>query len=522
MKHFYKRRLFPQISISKSMFSKWGKTYALLWLCFLICGPSYVRMRAFHGCIKAFCTDLGTEKDVCDAPDCLLEFLKAIKVHVPVSATRQPYLFANALLLCGWHHLYDSLIRYGLCSMAWFAGFLNQLKVLVKFCRDHSSAIADIFEQRKLNAVATMIRKIPHTTFAAWRWRKLWKVCRGVGRFFAILTSPMVFDVVIGYVRNSSDRERSWRTTVLVVLRCETFKWRFKFVWWFSQRLTAMESWGSSCWCHQDEWRAGVEFQCIHRGRLLPYAFQYLCDAFDAMMTEVSEWCVGEWDNNHAFLSQISGATRATIARGRLKTIFIDRLPYIICHLGFVAGAREKIMEQFRSAPRDRHNRVTLQLCTDGTDMHDAMMRMASFDDRSDPSLRLFVQSIRDSPLNDEVGEGPHARFAREHQHCNRSTFAWKSASIRLEQNLTDIYDLAGAADVDLQESYDNYKMCVRTSPHLRPPRMTRRKYEQRFYHCDIIFEPDVADVVVDDHVGAIVLFASRLLTYTSNILYLF
>ena len=60
MNHFYKRRLFPQISISKSMFSKWGKTYALLWLCFLICGPSYVRMRAFHGCIKAFCTDLGT------------------------------------------------------------------------------------------------------------------------------------------------------------------------------------------------------------------------------------------------------------------------------------------------------------------------------------------------------------------------------------------------------------------------------------------------------------------------------
>ena len=34
MKHFYKRRLFPQISISKSMFSKWGKTYALLWYVF--------------------------------------------------------------------------------------------------------------------------------------------------------------------------------------------------------------------------------------------------------------------------------------------------------------------------------------------------------------------------------------------------------------------------------------------------------------------------------------------------------
>ena len=168
----FQRRLFPQISVSKTMFSRWGKTYALLWLCFLMVGPSYVRLRAFLKCVKGFCTDLGTERQVPDVPDCLIGYCKSINLRVPASATPQPFLFPSALLLCGWHHLFDGLIRFGLCSLGWFKPFLKQLKILNKLCRDHSGYLFDLLIERGYHGAAFIIKKISHTTFAGWRWRK--------------------------------------------------------------------------------------------------------------------------------------------------------------------------------------------------------------------------------------------------------------------------------------------------------------------------------------------------------------
>ena len=329
------------------MFSRWGKTYALLWLCFLMVGPSYVRLRAFLKCVKGFCTDLGTERQVPDVPDCLIDFCKSINLRVPASATPQPFLFPGALLLCGWHHLFDGLIRFGLCSLGWFKPFLKQLKILNKFCRDHSGYLFDLLIERGYHGAAFIIKKISHTTFAEWRWRKMDRVVSGVNKFLDVLAFTPVLAIVLEYVRNSKDRESVWKGTVLFVLQCKLFRVRLNFSAWFTIKFTRMEQWGSSCPCHRSEWELGIQFDCDRRGRILPFAFQYVCDSFASILAEVSGWTVNTWSSDITFLTEVSGATRATVARGKIKTGFIDRIPYLFAHLGFVPGVRER--EQWRS-----------------------------------------------------------------------------------------------------------------------------------------------------------------------------
>ena len=158
------------------------------------------------------------------------------------------------------------------------------------------------------------------------------------------------------------------------------------------------------------------------------------------------------------------GVVHSTVSRGNLKLAFVDRAPYIFANLGFKDGIRERAIEQFASAPLEKHNRNSIAICTPGTDLNDAMMAMTSFDDLSDPLLRRFVFRIRLAPLNDELGEGPHSQFSKEHSHANRATFSFKSATVRLKPNLEDIENFSCATEADVQSLYDNYKQCVQVS----------------------------------------------------------
>ena len=185
-----------------------------------------------------------------------------------------------------------------------------------------------------------------------------------------------------------------------------------------------MEQWGSSCNCHQAEWLAGVKYECAHRGRLLPYAHEYAQTQFASLIDEARQWDARYWGCMD-FLRVCMGVVHSTVSRGNLKLAFVDRAPYIFANLGFKDGIRERAIEQFASAPLEKHNRNSIAICTPGTDLNDAMMAMTSFDDLSDPLLRRFVFRIRLAPLNDELGEGPHSQFSKEHSHANRATFSF-------------------------------------------------------------------------------------------------
>ena len=211
-------------------------------------------------------------------------------------------------------------------------------------------------------------------------------MCAAHSKKCSNLFSPndRVRNVFLAYIGTCKESECKWKKVCSVVLSSLEFARRFKFVAWFSARLTTMEQWGSSCNCHQVEWLAGVKYECAHRGRLLPYAHEYAQTQFASLIDEARQWDARYWGCMD-FLRVCMGVVHSTVSRGNLKLAFVDRAPYIFANLGFKDGIRERAIEQFASAPLEKHNRNSIAICTPGTDLNDAVMAMTSFDDLSDP-----------------------------------------------------------------------------------------------------------------------------------------
>ena len=72
----------------------------------------------------------------------------------------------------------DGLIRFGLCSLAWFPFFLKVLKAILRFVREHVADIAELLESHGYAGAAQIIRKLKPPSFANWRWQTLHDVCK--------------------------------------------------------------------------------------------------------------------------------------------------------------------------------------------------------------------------------------------------------------------------------------------------------------------------------------------------------
>ena len=63
-------------------------------------------------------------------------------------------------------------------------------------------------------------------------------------------------------------------------------------------------------------WGSGFQLtdilQCMHKGRLLPLAWERASAAMASMLDESRGWCAENWGNDHGFLIQIVGVVRAT------------------------------------------------------------------------------------------------------------------------------------------------------------------------------------------------------------------
>ena len=111
---------------------------------------------------------------------------------------------------------------------------------------------------------------------------------------------------------------------------------RFRFVDWFAEKLTDIEQWGSSCWCHQQEWDDRVKVICNEKGRLLPWALEYSQAAFAAMLDEANNWTEAFWNDRRLFTISIIGCVSDTVARGRIKLAYLSKTPYIFRDLVYL------------------------------------------------------------------------------------------------------------------------------------------------------------------------------------------
>ena len=106
-----------------------------------------------------------------------------------------------------------------------------------------------------------------------------------------------------------------------------------------------------------------------------------------------------------------AGVRQGTYALAVDKINFLDRIPYLFARLR-EPGVKERCLQQWRAAPLALHQRVSCeflqpghssglrahvdQVPPDGTNVH--------------PDLATEIESIANIPLDDSVGEGPHAK----------------------------------------------------------------------------------------------------------------
>ena len=473
----YSRHLLPIINLGVGYRSVLGKGWALLWMLALITGPKYENMRAVLKHIRSITTDLGAEFAVRDLPDCLIGFLRSLGSLTPAAASREEFLFPLCLAAPGWHHLFDGLLRFGL-SMLDFPSFLQCLKALSKWIRNCNTELVTAFEGVPLHGAAALVRKANPPKFAQWRWKTLALVtkCLNCGILVVLRDNAQLVLPLLG-----GHRDKAFATSVRKCLFCEKFPFQFAFVHWFSRWMTRMEKFGSTCPCPE---HAGLpNVVCPMRGRLLHVAHRYARESFDDAIHGLQEWQAERFGNDLLMMQQASACVRATVARGLEKIHFLDRLPYLLASLDQGAAVAERALSQFDEAGEERHHRITLRFLGRHSLLRQHVIDVSEGHDLS-PELLDEVMWLQQIPLDDSVGESPHATARRCELHSRGARFGWHAAMQRLGHNLRDWGDMHADLPVSAQWLWDEYKRVPNMkSGGKRKSRCTFKQLEATVYH---------------------------------------
>ena len=135
--------------------------------------PNYGRLREVHARIRSVTSDLGGEFHIRDAPDLLVPYLQAKGVRLPPFEAPQQWLLPSALASPGWHHMFDALLRFGLCQVRWFAAWLDLSKALTKWLRNFNGEIVDSLMRINKLGAAALVRNLKTENFEKWRWKTL-------------------------------------------------------------------------------------------------------------------------------------------------------------------------------------------------------------------------------------------------------------------------------------------------------------------------------------------------------------
>eukprot|EP00959_Pyramimonas_sp_CCMP1952_P260773 5452639-Pyramimonas_sp.AAC.1 len=124
------RRYLPFISLEHGCLDSTSKAIGLLWQLFLICGPSFAMMRKACNSIRSITTDNGAERLVAKKPDFLKDFLQALgaKGRAFRGAQELRRLFPRALVVTGWRHMWDNVLKRALWSLPFFPDWLARVK----------------------------------------------------------------------------------------------------------------------------------------------------------------------------------------------------------------------------------------------------------------------------------------------------------------------------------------------------------------------------------------------------------
>jgi len=214
-----------------------------------------------------------------------------------------------------------------------------------------------------------------------------------------------------------------------------------------------------------------------------------------------------------AMLQAVQGCVRYVFNVGIVKLDFFDRIPILFGRLK-EPEVRARCIEQWEAS--SKKDEASAEFMDEQGPLRDDVDDMN--DDGTNVSVKLdaAIEGIKDIPLDDTVGEGPHAVANAISQRSRGCTWAWTASTMRLTQNLQDAKDLVPAVDTTLELQWHLFKNVVQLPGRhaARPKRMTRKLFEKTVYHLgaftnqsgiasdvvdDAIFEPP-AEVLEDGH----------------------
>ena len=264
---------------------------------------------------------------IADFPCVLPEFFKLVDPGFElVLATEGAKLFPRAVAMPGWMHLWDLVIRKGLCNLRYFPEWLVGLKAIVAFMRkrNYLEVLVRSLRQRGLGGAVDLLKAASLPSFADWRWGTLRACCVAVLSFIDALR--MHFDAKL-FVES---REGTEMRQVLAALRSDIWRRFLDFVAWYCAWLGDLMSWGQGCACHGAS--EGSE-RCPWKGRRLREAHAHATAALRRGLEEANQWCEASWGCGTAWLD-MQACVRGTFSLATRKIRFMDRIPYLLAKLG--------------------------------------------------------------------------------------------------------------------------------------------------------------------------------------------
>ena len=482
----FERKLLPLISLSRDFLDSAGKATCLCWIAFLLVGPTYDQMARFLGSVISICSDMGPERLIARSADMLSDFCD-IFLGMPGMPHRRS-LMPLALSAPGWCHGWDVILKRGLHSLSWFPSCLDSIRALIHFfrCSLLVQAFCKYLEQRNVHAISKWVASIRVPSIAEWRWGTLRTACKALEGIFETMRYYWSADLF----SNAKDAKSLRR--VGIALNSIKFKWQFRFVTFFSERICSIQAWG----------KGSAELEAVQQGliqgpadpmglgRRLSEAGPYVDASLRNMLSEASSWDTGSFpDATIQELDCLKACVRASYTLAKDRHSFLDRIPWLFARLD-QPGVKDICIHQYASFS-GHHPISDMIMKTDSQLRHDLEQVHADGSGLSD-KLRVWVDIFKRMPLDDSNAESPHAAGNRIGRHGSRSSFAWVASTMRLAQNLEDVRNYSQALQADLDELWYAHSSLLQTKTRAlhRPKRCSPKAYRQQLYEVGRFVPP--------------------------------
>ena len=388
-------------------FSPQGKLTGLLWQLFLVAGLRLIRSICDR--VMSVTTDMGTERLIPYAKDCLRTALALFGCPLRCLPTPTRKLFPRAIHIRGWRHSWDLLLLAALCCCPFFPLWLERFKAAVSFLRDRSN----MYELgRRLRAegkhgVAEVLQKLRFINIAVWRWGTLGVNVEQMGG----ILDTFLANFNVAWFGTVADTRRL--QLVADACRDAAFALQHKVMESFLQLAQKGMTWIGGCECHAGDDRA----PCLQRGRRLQHARDFVNALTEEMLAMANTWVSAASFGGDVGLWQAAvGLFRSAALKAKNMFRYLGRLPWLLARLG-MPGVKAEVLRLWSGAPAAQHHLRTREMLDpnlpgslrhqfdlmddDGANLHEL------------PELHRAIEVIRKMPMDDVTNEGPHARAKR-------------------------------------------------------------------------------------------------------------